>query len=104
MSAATPGRVLEVFALETVAAATGGFSAASSVGRGGYGNVHAGKLPDGREIAVKRLRLGDKKTPGSSQARAAALPRASYGANESYGFRARRRYRLTRARRVTRSL
>ncbi|ONM57999.1 cysteine-rich receptor-like protein kinase 19 [Zea mays] len=38
-----------------LAAATGGFSDENLLGRGGFGPVYKGKLPDGAEIAVKRL-------------------------------------------------
>ncbi|PUZ72335.1 hypothetical protein GQ55_2G385900 [Panicum hallii var. hallii] len=38
-----------------LAAATGGFSDENRLGKGGFGPVYKGKLPDGAEIAVKRL-------------------------------------------------
>ncbi|XP_058194602.1 cysteine-rich receptor-like protein kinase 34 isoform X2 [Rhododendron vialii] len=39
----------------TVRAATNDFSNANMLGRGGFGSVYKGKLPNGQEIAVKRL-------------------------------------------------
>jgi len=38
--------------------ATGCFSAANLLGEGGFGSVHKGILPDGREVAVKQLKAG----------------------------------------------
>ncbi|PKI67025.1 hypothetical protein CRG98_012563, partial [Punica granatum] len=43
------------FDLETVREATDDFSDAKKLGRGGFGAVYMGKLPNGQEIAVKRL-------------------------------------------------
>jgi hypothetical protein len=60
---------LEVFSLEQVAAATQQWSRDARLGHGGFGVVYGGRLSDGRSVAVKRLRLGDGATAGSSQAR-----------------------------------
>lgn len=38
--------------------ATNGFSAENLLGEGGFGSVYKGCLPDGREIAVKQLKIG----------------------------------------------
>ncbi|KAL7213446.1 hypothetical protein ACSBR2_016049 [Camellia fascicularis] len=43
------------FQLDIVFAATEHFSAKNKLGEGGFGPVYKGTLPDGREIAVKRL-------------------------------------------------
>ncbi|XP_078430240.1 leucine-rich repeat protein kinase family protein [Wolffia australiana] len=43
------------FGYEDIAAATGGFAEEMVIGRGGFGVVYRGVLPDGRRVAVKRL-------------------------------------------------
>ncbi|KAL3515180.1 hypothetical protein ACH5RR_022082 [Cinchona calisaya] len=44
------------FTYEDLAAATGGFCSANLLGQGGFGFVHKGVLPSGKEIAVKSLK------------------------------------------------
>ncbi|XP_072954383.1 probable LRR receptor-like serine/threonine-protein kinase RKF3 isoform X1 [Typha angustifolia] len=44
------------FTFDEIKAATAKFSVGNIVGRGGYGNVYRGTLPDGSEIAVKRFK------------------------------------------------
>lgn len=44
----------EVFSLEKLAAATKNFSPEVKIGSGSFGTVYKGKLPDGREVAIKR--------------------------------------------------
>uniref|UniRef100_A0A2N9ILQ4 Cysteine-rich receptor-like protein kinase 2 n=1 Tax=Fagus sylvatica TaxID=28930 RepID=A0A2N9ILQ4_FAGSY len=43
------------FKYSTLEKATGAFDETNKVGQGGFGTVYKGALPDGREIAVKRL-------------------------------------------------
>ncbi|XP_030928460.1 G-type lectin S-receptor-like serine/threonine-protein kinase At4g03230 [Quercus lobata] len=46
---------LPFFDLESILAATDGFSNANKLGQGGYGPVYKGTFPGGQEMAVKRL-------------------------------------------------
>ncbi|XP_056159707.1 G-type lectin S-receptor-like serine/threonine-protein kinase At1g11300 [Syzygium oleosum] len=44
-----------LYKIEELAAATGNFGDATKLGRGGFGPVYKGTLPNGQEIAIKRL-------------------------------------------------
>ncbi|KAF3321605.1 proline-rich receptor-like protein kinase PERK4 [Carex littledalei] len=46
------------FTYEELASATNNFSQANLLGQGGFGYVHKGVLPNGKEIAVKQLKSG----------------------------------------------
>ncbi|XP_047330932.1 proline-rich receptor-like protein kinase PERK9 [Impatiens glandulifera] len=46
------------FTYEEMIRATKGFSEENILGKGGFGSVYKGYLPDGREIAVKQLTIG----------------------------------------------
>ncbi|XP_027360536.1 proline-rich receptor-like protein kinase PERK9 [Abrus precatorius] len=46
------------FSYEELIRATNGFSTQNLLGEGGFGSVYKGYLPDGREIAVKQLKIG----------------------------------------------
>ncbi|KAM0839172.1 hypothetical protein ACQ4PT_060491 [Festuca glaucescens] len=54
---------LPIYDLETIAAATEGFSADNKLGEGGYGPVYKGMLEDGQEIAVKTLSKASAQGP-----------------------------------------
>uniref|UniRef100_A0A453ADS3 Protein kinase domain-containing protein n=1 Tax=Aegilops tauschii subsp. strangulata TaxID=200361 RepID=A0A453ADS3_AEGTS len=43
------------YLLETIRASTDGFRPENEIGRGGFGIVYKGQMPDGQEVAVKRL-------------------------------------------------
>ncbi|KDP29330.1 hypothetical protein JCGZ_18251 [Jatropha curcas] len=46
------------FTYEELLKATNGFSSQNLLGEGGFGSVYKGSLPDGREVAVKQLKVG----------------------------------------------
>ncbi|KAK2393392.1 G-type lectin S-receptor serine/threonine-protein kinase [Trifolium repens] len=46
---------LPLFEFKNISTATNNFSSANKIGEGGFGSVYKGELPDGLEIAVKRL-------------------------------------------------
>ncbi|KAI3736240.1 hypothetical protein L6452_15778 [Arctium lappa] len=49
------GITVPFFEFEGILAATDNFSDANKLGEGGFGPVYKGKLPEGKEVAVKRL-------------------------------------------------
>lgn len=55
------------FGLRELHAATDGFSPKRILGKGGFGNVYLGRLPDGTAVAVKRLK--DPSASGEAQFR-----------------------------------
>ncbi|KAK7314062.1 hypothetical protein VNO77_39271 [Canavalia gladiata] len=55
---------LPTIPLITILKSTDNFSKASKLGEGGFGPVYKGILPDGRQIAVKRLSTASDKTNG----------------------------------------
>ncbi|XP_047307627.1 proline-rich receptor-like protein kinase PERK1 [Impatiens glandulifera] len=46
------------FTYEELSIATNGFSEANLLGQGGFGYVHKGVLPNGKEVAIKQLKAG----------------------------------------------
>ncbi|KAL3751424.1 hypothetical protein ACJRO7_012277 [Eucalyptus globulus] len=52
------GNSRPLFSYEELGKATDGFSSQNLLGEGGFGAVYKGFLPDGREIAVKQLKVG----------------------------------------------
>ncbi|KAG2716721.1 hypothetical protein I3760_03G141300 [Carya illinoinensis] len=49
------GHDLKIFNFHSIVAATDNFSTENKLGEGGFGPVYKGNLPEGQEIAVKRL-------------------------------------------------
>ncbi|CAN6441687.1 unnamed protein product [Victoria cruziana] len=60
--ALSPGLALgfskSTFTYEELAIATNGFSSENLLGQGGFGYVHKGILPNGKEVAIKQLKSG----------------------------------------------
>ncbi|KAL4346827.1 hypothetical protein GQ457_17G016660 [Hibiscus cannabinus] len=52
------GNSKSLFTYEELSEATNGFSDQNLLGEGGFGAVYKGHLPDGREVAVKQLKIG----------------------------------------------
>ncbi|KAK3033798.1 hypothetical protein RJ639_034369 [Escallonia herrerae] len=66
------------FTYQELALATGGFSEANLVGEGGFGYVHKGVLPNGREIAVKQLKVGSRQGEREFQAEVETINRVHH--------------------------
>jgi len=49
-----------IFKYHILREATSNFKAENKLGEGGFGSVFKGVLPDGREVAVKRLKIGSR--------------------------------------------
>ncbi|KAK6116388.1 hypothetical protein DH2020_049850 [Rehmannia glutinosa] len=52
------GNSKSCFTYEELVEATNGFSAQNLLGEGGFGSVYKGALADGRDVAVKQLKIG----------------------------------------------
>ncbi|KAK4477713.1 hypothetical protein RD792_016964 [Penstemon davidsonii] len=66
------------FTYEELAAATDGFSQANLTGQGGFGYVHKGILPDGKEVAVKSLKAGSGQGEREFQAEVEIISRVHH--------------------------
>lgn len=66
------------FTYEELAAATGGFSQANLLGQGGFGYVHKGVLPNGKEVAVKSLKSGSGQGEREFQAEVEIISRVHH--------------------------
>ncbi|KAK6258366.1 hypothetical protein SCA6_012840 [Theobroma cacao] len=66
------------FSYEELAAATGGFSRANLLGQGGFGYVHKGVLPNGKEVAVKSLKSGSGQGEREFQAEVEIISRVHH--------------------------
>ncbi|PVH35915.1 hypothetical protein PAHAL_7G304500 [Panicum hallii] len=54
-SSSAPAPIVPYVDLLTLREATGYFSESNIIGRGGFGVVYEGRIPDGRKVAVKRI-------------------------------------------------
>ncbi|KAE8680635.1 Proline-rich receptor-like protein kinase PERK5 [Hibiscus syriacus] len=66
------------FTYDELSAATGGFSQANLLGQGGFGFVHKGVLPSGKEIAVKSLKTGSGQGEREFQAEVEIISRVHH--------------------------
>ncbi|XP_010520632.1 PREDICTED: proline-rich receptor-like protein kinase PERK1 [Tarenaya hassleriana] len=78
----SPGLVLGLstnnFTYEELARATNGFSDANLLGQGGFGYVHKGVLPNGKEVAVKQLKAGSGQGEREFQAEVEIISRVHH--------------------------
>lgn len=66
------------FNYDELAVATAGFSQANLLGQGGFGYVHKGVLPNGKEIAVKSLKAGSGQGEREFQAEVEIISRVHH--------------------------
>ncbi|GAB4853908.1 hypothetical protein Ancab_018118 [Ancistrocladus abbreviatus] len=66
------------FTYDELAAATSGFSQGNLLGQGGFGFVHKGVLPNGKEIAVKSLKSGSGQGEREFQAEVEIISRVHH--------------------------
>ncbi|KAF9615379.1 hypothetical protein IFM89_023030 [Coptis chinensis] len=66
------------FTYEELSMATDGFSDANLLGQGGFGYVHRGMLPNGKEVAVKQLKVGSGQGEREFQAEVEIISRVHH--------------------------
>ncbi|XP_052200237.1 proline-rich receptor-like protein kinase PERK1 [Diospyros lotus] len=66
------------FTLEELSMATDGFSDANLLGQGGFGYVHKGVLPNGKEVAIKQLKAGSGQGEREFQAEVEIISRVHH--------------------------
>lgn len=66
------------FTYEELAIATDGFSNINLLGQGGFGYVHKGVLPNGREVAIKHLKAGSGQGEREFQAEVEIISRVHH--------------------------
>lgn len=66
------------FTYEELAMATNGFSNANLLGQGGFGYVHKGVLPNGKEVAIKQLKAGSGQGEREFQAEVEIISRVHH--------------------------
>lgn len=74
----TPGFSKNTFTFEELALATNGFSDANLLGQGGFGYVHKGILPNGKEVAIKQLKSGSGQGEREFQAEVEIISRVHH--------------------------
>lgn len=76
--AATLGHNQSTFTYDELSIATEGFSQSNLLGQGGFGYVHKGVLPSGKEVAVKSLKLGSGQGEREFQAEVEIISRVHH--------------------------
>ncbi|KAL6215600.1 hypothetical protein ACLB2K_015029 [Fragaria x ananassa] len=66
------------FTYDELLVATNGFSEANLLGQGGFGYVHKGVLPGGKEVAVKQLKTGSRQGEREFQAEVDIISRVHH--------------------------
>lgn len=66
------------FSYEELAAATNNFAQSNMLGQGGFGYVHKGVLPSGKEVAVKSLKVGSGQGEREFQAEVEIISRVHH--------------------------
>ncbi|PIM97420.1 Serine/threonine protein kinase [Handroanthus impetiginosus] len=66
------------FTYEDLARATDNFSGANLLGQGGFGYVHKGVLSDGKEVAIKQLKVGSGQGEREFQAEVETISRVHH--------------------------
>lgn len=66
------------FTYEELERATDGFSDANLLGQGGFGYVHKGILPNGKEVAIKQLKAGSGQGEREFQAEVEIISRVHH--------------------------
>ncbi|KAE9600309.1 hypothetical protein Lal_00045952 [Lupinus albus] len=72
------GFIKSTFLYEELLSATDGFSDANLLGSGGFGYVHRGILPSGKEVAVKQLKAGSGQGEREFQAEVEIISRVHH--------------------------
>lgn len=82
LPAPSPGMSLgfsqSTFTYEELAMASNGFSDANLLGQGGFGYVHKGVLPNGKQVAIKRLKVGSGQGEREFQAEVEIISRVHH--------------------------
>ncbi|KAF5945735.1 hypothetical protein HYC85_015963 [Camellia sinensis] len=72
------GFAKSTFSYNELAMATDGFSDANLLGQGGFGYVHKGVLPNGKEVAIKQLKAGSGQGEREFQAEVEIISRVHH--------------------------